>query len=88
MPPEHTGPGIAHHDFDLVAALAFVAMHWAVGTSRLSSAKPATFQSQRSVLEQIMAFATKRAGSSMVATAVTLNHCRDRGPFAFQSAFR
>jgi len=59
MLPEHSWPGITHDHFDLIPALALVAMHWTIGASRLSGAKPATFQSHGRVLQQAMAFAAK-----------------------------
>ncbi len=53
--PHHARPGIAHHGFDLFAALRLVAMHRTIGAGRFAFAETAAFQTDARIIEQTLA---------------------------------
>ncbi len=88
MRAQHARPSKSHHGFDLLAAIALVAVNRAFGAGRLFGAKPATFQAQPRVVEQVPAFNAQRAGSPVQMPAIKRNHGVNSSPLSREAGRR
>ena len=82
MPPEHAGTGVTHHHFHLLPPRALIAVDRAIGARGFFGSKPAAFQSQSGIIQQLLAFRAEAGRWIVPATAITMDHRLDRFPFA------
>jgi hypothetical protein len=86
MLPQHARTGIAHDSPDLFPAIALIAMHRALGTSRFLRTEPATVQTKVGIIKKALTLHTKLlltvAAWPMVVSAIDPDHGTDGAAFA------
>ena len=86
MLPNHARAGVTHHDPDLLAVMALVAMNRTFGAGRFFLAEPATVQPHARVTQKSQAFRAEPGSRAMLVAAIDSHHRFHRLPFAVQPA--
>jgi hypothetical protein len=71
---QHARPGIAHHDFYLLAHVWFVAVDGTVGASGLIWAERAALEAGHCVVQQCLALRAQVLQAAVLCPAVQVNH--------------
>jgi hypothetical protein len=85
VPPEQARTGITHDRPHLLAPVALITMHRAVGAGGLAGSKPATVQPHGGIIQKALALRTKRGAGAMKVPAIAPDHRRQGFPFPRQA---
>ena len=80
----HARTGVTHHDFDLFATVALVAVDGTFGACRLFLAKPAAIQPHIRVIQKTLAFRTECGRRSVLIATIEFHHRLHCYPFTAQ----
>jgi len=82
MAPNHSGTGISHHHFNLLAVGRLVAMDWAFGTIGFLLLEPTTRETNPRVVKELLAGWTNVGPQAVLALTITGHHRLHRLPLA------
>jgi hypothetical protein len=85
VPPEHAGTGMAHDHLHLLAPVALITMHRAVGAGGLAGPKPAILQPRGGIVQQSLTLRAKRGPGVVAVAAMAPDHRGHRFPFPRQA---
>jgi len=88
MFPHHARSGVTHHDTDLFAAVALVAMHRTICARRFFLAETAALQPHAGVIQKLPTLRAQTFSRMMMVTAINPHHRRHCFPFPRQTRVR